>query len=602
MAKRRKKNGGNGNGRGIERQGRRGPQAAAAPRSGSAQAAEATARPSGRQRWWERDPGRLEQEVRELTELGYEPQQAVEDGRLLIRSRIPIAGRVRDVSVHYPDFYPYFRFEAVVHGEPLFAKHQNPYAGNLCLLDRSTAAWDIDMTAASLLPGQIAKIEQANATEGTRPDVEVAQAEPVSTYFDAVALPTSLIVLSPECYALPARAQSGTLTVRLAVTDNPIRGYVSRVDNHNATLPPLDRAFAVGRTLHAPWIRLGSPPSTTNAREIYQRLLGQRRIREPRFSEGSLELIAITFPEDVTYGAARENGWFFLAFQRAPDGVQLGVVRAERFDPVDQAARTPALTVLRKKTITLFGLGGLGAPLGHLLMQMRIGQLRLIDPDLVSLGNAVRWPLGFAAAGFSKALALHRFAEEHYPETRVQTLPWRIGASALGGPDEQSLLEETLAGTDLVIDATAELGVQLFLADLARTRGLPFLTVEAREGGYAGAVVRYDTARPGCYHCFKEHQEDGRFVLPHDATTGMTQPRGCATRTFTGAAFDLVPIAALAARFAAQTLLRPGFPDPPYDIALLHNRTDDDGTIGETPRWAFSRLDPHPRCPFCSLG
>jgi molybdopterin/thiamine biosynthesis adenylyltransferase len=214
-------------------------------------------------------------------------------------------------------------------------------------------------------------------------------------------------------------------------------------------------------------------------------------------------------------------------------------------------------------------------------MQMRLGRLRLVDPDLVSLGNAVRWPLGFAAAGLSKAIALHRLAEEHYPETRVQSAQW-------------------LAGADLVIDATAELGVQLFLADLARTRGFPLLTVEAREGGYAGAVVRYDPARPGCYHCFKEHQADGRFVLPRDATTGVTQPRGCAAPTFTGAAFDLVPVAALAARVTAQTLLRPAFGDAPYDIALLFNRTDDAGTIGETPRWEIFRLEPNARCPSCS--
>jgi hypothetical protein len=156
------------------------------------------------------------------------------------------------------------------------------------------------MTAASVLPGQISKIEQANATSGTRPDVEVAQAEPVSTYFEAVTLPNSLIAMPPEAYALPARAQSGTLTVQVASTDNPIRGYVSRVDGRNATLPSLDRAFAVERTLHVPWIRLGSPPSTTDAKTIYERLLAQRRIREPRFADGSLALVAITFPDEVT--------------------------------------------------------------------------------------------------------------------------------------------------------------------------------------------------------------------------------------------------------------------------------------------------------------
>ena len=87
-------------------------------------------------------------------------------------------------------------------------------------------------------------------------------------------------------------------------------------------------------------------------------------------------------------------------------------VRADRFDPSVQAARVPSLAGLATKRVALVGCGGLGAPIAHLLMQARIGELRLVDGDLVSAGNIVRWPIGVTALGVDKARALAEFGAQ----------------------------------------------------------------------------------------------------------------------------------------------------------------------------------------------
>jgi molybdopterin/thiamine biosynthesis adenylyltransferase len=167
-------------------------------------------------------------------------------------------------------------------------------------------------------------------------------------------------------------------------------------------------------------------------------------------------------------------------------------------------------------------------------------------------------------------------------------------------PDEGTLLDQALDGIDLVVDATAELGVQLYLADVCRARGTTLVTVEGREGGYGGLVARYRAGARGCYRCLKLHQRDGKFLPPRDSRTGRTQPRGCSRPTFTGAAFDLLPLAAQAARLSAQTLsASQSFSDTTRDLSIFFARADSSGAVDGTPAWEHHALTPHLECPQC---
>src|SRR5439155_15484088 len=125
---------------------------------------------------------------------------------------------------------------------------------------------------------------------------------------------------------------------------------------------------------------------------------------------------------------------------------------------------------------------------------------------------------------------------------------WMLGR-APDGIDEEQLLDVALAGADLIFDATAEVGVQQFLAEQARRRGLPFVMVEATEGGYGGIVARFQPDHDApCWMCLQYFIEDGTIVAPRDEQAESLQVAGCSSPTFTGTAFDLVPLSALAVR------------------------------------------------------
>lgn len=569
-------------------------QASGTPEAaGSGEAAASAARPA---RWWDRFPGRREYELEALREGGFEPVVVEDADRYVVRVTIPFDGARHEAFVKFPDLYPYVRCEVVAPRLTL-RKHQNPFGGNLCLLDRSTAAWQVDDTAAQLLLEQLPGIEEAVRDAGPRPDLEVAQAEPISTYYEPSTEAGSIVFMPPEAATLPAGIKGGKLQIVTVREGARLRGVVTAVNDLRVTMSKGLRSQPGGESIAVEWVRLAAPPPPPAT--MVQELIAKGVISVPWLADGGEMLFGLAFSEEVTYEGPAELAWLFVRWQRHGEHTTAPLIRAERFDPAEQAIRVPALVGLAGKKVTVFGLGGVGAPLVHQLAQMRTGQLRLIDQDLVRAGNAVRWPLGLGAAGLRKVDALTSFLRAQYPETEIVPINWRIGASALDddSPDELRLLAAALDGADLVIEATTELGLQHLITDAARERGVPVITIEGRAGGYGGIVARYRPAGPGCYLCFKLHQEDGQFVVPDDPVGRDIQPRGCADRTFTGASFDIAPISLLGARMAAQTLVASeAFPDAPYDVALLFNR---DAPGAPAPRWEYHELVAHPDCPRC---
>ncbi|HEY8176274.1 MAG TPA: ThiF family adenylyltransferase [Gemmatimonadaceae bacterium] len=486
------------------------------------------------------------------------------------------------------------RFEVFAPLDLGYSRHQHPFVGNLCLLDQSTAAWHVSDTAVEILRTQLPLIDEANRSAEPRPDVEVPQPEPVSFYFST--LDSSVVIVPVEAYDSSRRPKSMRLAI--ARQEREVRGYVTALDSRPVALPDLRPATRPDTELIARCAHIeGAPPGGTAA-SLVPWLLDRRLVTEPRLSTGAISMDAISFDEDVAYGRQPERGWTFLLWRGVGGGLEANLVHAERYDSDEQGLRIPTARGLRRKTVALFGLGGIGAPIAHLLMQCRVSELRVVDHDTVSLGNAVRWPLGFALAGRLKTDAIRDFGAANYPESKVIAFNWRIGASALGGHrDELELLDAVLSGTDVLVDATAEPGIQLLLANVARERGFLLVTAEGREGGYGGLVARYWPDHLGCYHCLKLHQRDGRFVLPRDSATGMTQPRGCSAPTFTGAPFDLLPIAARAAGVVADAVCDQA--ETSNELSLFFARDDDSGIAAASPRWERHALVAHPECPTC---
>lgn len=580
--------------------------------------------------WPDRFEGLLDLEIADYKERGleFELDQALLDsgGPVVFRGSIEHEGETIDLEVWYPDSFPYLRPDVIAPRLRL-PRHQNPVQHNLCLLDRSTSQWDVDLTGAWLVAERVPYLLRLLAGD---PDVmlqeEAPQGEPASVFFGYTQ--QTLFLVPNDFLAVPPELKKGRGRIAFEPSSSPsplIRGAVIQLSGTRRARrnrrrgqpkngdrvvvrlaePALATRYKDAEVIPFSWIRLDSLPTTYEADALFDELAAQAPAIEEQHwqklstpsGEVEVAVVAAVFPEEVQQDTY-EDGWLFVVRLR---GAQAGdyVTPGVRYSPVDLAARIPRIANVSKARVALAGLGGLGGPFAFDLARSQVGELRVLDHDHVEPGTAVRWPVGLAAAGFPKLSVIAGTIARDYPFTTVVPFPLQIGGSSAGtqrpAEPEMVTLERFITGSDLLIDATAELGIQHLLSDIASKLGVPQLYVWGTEGGVGGVVARVLPGRLGCWICLQHHINDETINPPADPT-GTTQPRGCATRTFTGTSFDLMPIVAQAMRAATNIL--EGRVDDGCDVAVLAFK-DENGHTLPVPRWTALELTPHPECPVC---
>ena len=294
-------------------------------------------------------------------------------------------------------------------------------------------------------------------------------------------------------------------------------------------------------------------------------------------------------------------GWVFLArsipIGGSGKGSQSFFVRAGRGGKDDLMQRIPELRPLAEKKVAVFGTGGLGGPSSIELARSGVGELRILDQDFTDPSTGVRWPLGFTAAGRVKVCNVQEFIALNYPYTKVIPILHRLGSCRSGGKDvsDIAILDQMLDGVDLVYDATAEIGLNHLLSDLAAERNLPYVCVSVTPGAWGGRLIRIrPRVTSGCWMCHQWMINRGELPVPATAPNGEVQPVGCADPTFTGAGFDVASVALDGVRLVASTLLGGSYPEVDWDIAIVDFRDHDGRFIG--PKWQFFPLQRNPEC------
>ena len=172
-----------------------------------------------------------------------------------------------------------------------------------------------------------------------------------------------------------------------------------------------------------------------------------------------------------------------------------------------------------------------------------------------------------------------------------------------------------LGGASLLYDACAERGVQYFLSQVARGRGVPYVGVQGTPGGWGGMVVCVDPTRTeGCWGCLQHWlgapaDAGGIPGAPHDPKRGEVEVEGCAERTYAGANADLAEVALMGVRMAMGVLANAanadgtsakvrGYPRASWDVAVLSLRDAEGELIA--PRWETFDLRRHPSCTLCT--
>lgn len=566
------------------------------------------------QPWWIKWGGLLELELASLRAAGIpfeRDEKAFADGYLVLHIHPTVEGERIDLVAIFPDFYPYLRPEVIAPALGL-QRHQNPASRSLCLIGRSTANWQPGDTLAGLLKSQLHRLLRAARSDdpSQRAGLEEPQGEPYSDYYPYS--PDTMIIVD-SAWKIPSGIERGTVRIgvdfKRSTASATLRGAVLEIlDNYGNRIaeaaPFMHGQFS--RTISAPWRLLPRPISVQPGGGFGI----PAEFAKPHFQPvgcATIDVAAILFPEEVAANTTG-LGWVFVLRVKRPGFSRSNprpyIVRAGRAGKEDMAARVPELKPMQKLTVAIFGLGALGAPSAFEMARAGIGNLHVLDHDFVDPATAVRWPLGFSAAGRMKTDAVAEFIRQHYPQTTVRRWLHRLG-SVRGGeqssPTDLDVVKAMFQGADLVYDATAELGIQHLLSDLCREAGIPYICVSASEGGWGGLIVRVRPNASGCWLCVQHAIEDKSLPLPPFHKIGTMQPIGCANPTFTGNAFDLGEISLGGVRLMAATLCSGsdgGYPDFDWDVASVALRTPDGRPIA--PRWETFSLQAHPSCEACA--
>jgi len=570
--------------------------------------------------WWKELPGRLDFELTELDKSGIRHEidkEARAQGKIVLNIWPVVDGSEVPLRIKFPDYYPYFRFEAEAHTLSL-SHHQNPVGKNLCLLGRSTDNWNPSDTVASLIFSRLKNVIASGSTEDRSAvaDLEEHQAEPLSEFCD---YQYGAMVLVDSSWDIPPEMEGGRLEIGLAPgssSKHPIRGAALSVQDFKRSViasSPSQWEQLYPERIEGNWLRIKGPLPRFDAlglkAYIESEIPSKARFSLKEIPGGKVSITGIVFSEEVRYGEPDADSWVFLLHGHqgkfakkkkngSPGNVFAYLSRAGRFGVKDYFARIPELAPLRKKTVAIIGLGCIGSPSAIEFAKAGVGELRLLDHDIVTPGNTCRWPLGIPSFGLHKSDVLVGFLNSNFPQTKTVRTVFRVGDPRLAG-QEAELISEFLDCVDLVYDASAEPGVQQFLADLCSEQSIPLVVIESRHGGWGGLVARIRPfADTGCYLCLKKAQDDDS--LPHPPKLGddtFVQPAGCAEPTFTAAGFDTSEVSLAGVRMAVSTLCEGesgGYPPMEHDVGILHLRDKNGNQI--SPRWEYFPLKIHPEC------
>lgn len=564
--------------------------------------------------WWETNAALWEREQKALADAGIAfvvDESARKAGRLVLNLTMQWDGQPLRLVAHYPTPYPYF-LPMVVAPDLNLTRHQTPGSNQLCLLDKDLWQPETD-TLASLLPTQLRKIYDAQPG-GSEEQNQGCEAEPLTAYLQTeensfVGFPAYDIVKLP----LSGKFRLGVESI------NPLRGTVIEVldDTGHPLFASQTRDAAhytqrKGLVLTGRWVRLPGRPSHGDAKHFYDLAiitdptLGAPLWQAPASNTWRADFVALLFGDELAWQEMVGNAIIVSKTQYLARDKKSSVLprlhRVELESRANYFQRDKSSAGLQKGCITLVGAGSVGSPVAKFLAQSGIGELRIVDHDVLDAGNAIRWELGRAMAGYPKAHLLHQLIDANWPLTKVKGINWRVGdANYASNPQEPELYEQLVRKVTCLVDATASMTTGNFLSDRARQSGVPYVWMHATHGGWGGLVGRAGVDREDfCWMCHLHYLDDQTIPpLPAAPEEDMIQPPGCLDATFVGSQVDLVEVSLMGARLVIdEVLTKTGGQDASrydWNVAVLELR-DAQGRP-QLPKWTPYVLPRHPKCP-----
>ncbi len=217
-------------------------------------------------------------------------------------------------------------------------------------------------------------------------------------------------------------------------------------------------------------------------RKGLRKALSERRKPEPLIPSGGVDLILFCWERRTQTDllamvcTGKDDDVESVALQPGPRDEDSLILRAG-----------PDAPELRGRTAVIFGAGALGGHTAALLAESGIGNLTVVDPDVLLPGNVVRHIAGHSRVGDFKVQAVQAVIADHAPWTRV------AGYQEWARTPRQ--IRERIDGADIIIDTTGNEALTNSLAMMAQEDGARLLAGALYRGGGIARAQRQ--ALPG---------------------------------------------------------------------------------------------------------
>jgi molybdopterin-synthase adenylyltransferase len=148
---------------------------------------------------------------------------------------------------------------------------------------------------------------------------------------------------------------------------------------------------------------------------------------------------------------------------------------------------------LLNSSVVIFGMGGLGSPVGMYLASSGVGELILVDPDRVELSNLQRQIVhANDSLGQKKVESATRTLNALNPDVHVRSY-----SEVLTGVD----LDEVVAQADVVVDGTDNFEARFAINAACVRMGKPLVSAAVVRMEGQVSVYRLDRPDSPCYGC-----------------------------------------------------------------------------------------------------
>lgn len=263
------------------------------------------------------------------------------------------------------------------------------------------------------------------------------------------------------------------------------------------------------------------------------------------------------------------------------------------------------LGILIKKNVAIIGLGSGGSLIALYLAKSGIGNLTLIDGDVIMDHNIVRHICSLKDVGRFKTLAVKDHILDRVPTIKITTVEKPFSRE---NKNIEAFFDLLLSKVDLIVSATGDNIMNETINEFGYKRKIPIIFAGAFEKITGGIMIRIDPRKKSiCYKCiYKKYGDDTIFQKPQiidknyiknygrDVKDMLTQP---------GLGIDIDLITLPTVKFILSTLLEEKDIDQSFksDIYYWFNKNLPDRKVETFVLYQEDRiLEKIPDCHICS--